>query len=196
MKFKPTPLEGAFVIEVEPHEDLRGLFARTWCAREFAEHGLETQMVQTSFSRNTQRGTVRGMHLQLPPSREAKLVRCTRGRIYDVIVDLRPQSPTFLQHFGVELSAESANALYIPTLFAHGFQTLVDACDVSYQMSDFYAPQLGFGLRWNDPALGIAWPIDGEVAMLARDREYPDFDPAAYRQAVQQAAGAASERAP
>lgn len=181
MKFLPTPLAGAFVIEIEPHADLRGMFARTWCAREFAEHGLSTELAQCSFSRNARRGTLRGMHLQLPPAPETKLVRCTRGSIHDVIVDLRPESPTFGQHFGVNLTADQGNALYIPPLMAHGFQTLEDDCDVAYQISHFYAPEHGYGLRWNDPALGIRWPIPDDVTLLARDGEYPDFDPAAYQ---------------
>src|SRR5579871_3476458 len=124
MRFRHSPLKGAVVVEIEPHVDARGMFARTWCSREFAAAGLSDQLVQASISRNRARGTVRGMHLQLPPSAEAKLVRCVRGRIFDAIVDLRPQSPSYLQHFGIELSAADANALYIPPLVAHGFQTL------------------------------------------------------------------------
>jgi len=186
MKFTPAPLAGAFVVDIEANEDGRGLFARTWCEREFAEHGLDSRMVQASLSRNRRRGTLRGMHLQLPPSREAKLVRCTRGCIFDVIVDLRPDSASFGAHFGVELSAETGRALYIPPLMAHGFQTLEDECDVAYQMTDHYAPGLGYGLRWNDPALGIDWPIRDGVILLERDRDCPDFDPAAYRRLLQQ----------
>ncbi|RJP64845.1 MAG: dTDP-4-dehydrorhamnose 3,5-epimerase [Comamonadaceae bacterium] len=186
MKFTPAPLAGAFVVDIEANEDGRGLFARTWCEREFAEHGLDSRMVQASLSRNRRRGTLRGMHLQLPPSREAKLVRCTRGSIFDVIVDLRPDSATFGAHFGVELSAETGRALYIPPLMAHGFQTLEDECDVAYQMTDHYAPGLGYGLRWDDPALGIDWPIRDGVILLDRDRDCPDFDPAAYRRLLHQ----------
>ena len=167
-------------MEIEPHRDHRGYFARTWCAREFATHDLPAQFVQASLSHNAKRGTVRGMHMQLPPSREGKLVRCMRGRIYDVIVDLRPRSPTYLQHFGIELTAERQNALYIPPWMLHGFQTLEDDTDVFYQMSDFYAPELAFGARWNDPAFGIRWPIEQGVVMAERDASYADFDRAAY----------------
>jgi len=188
MKFTPAPLAGAFVVDIDANEDERGLFARTWCEQEFAAQGLDSRLRQASFSRNRRRGTVRGMHLQLPPSREAKLVRCVRGRILDVIVDLRPDSATFGQHFGVELSAQNARALYIPPLMAHGFQTLEDDSDVAYQMTDLYAPGLGYGLRWDDPALGIDWPIREDVTILARDHDCPDFDPAAYRRVLQSAA--------
>jgi dTDP-4-dehydrorhamnose 3,5-epimerase len=181
MRFRATPIAGAFMIEIEPSVDARGFFARTWCAREFAEQGLPDVSVQTSISRNERRGTVRGMHSQLPPSREAKLVRCTRGAIYDVIVDLRPDSPTYLEHFGVELAARAYDALFIPSALLHGFQTLEPESEVHYQMSDFYAPELGFGARWDDPAFGIAWPITEAVTLLPRDAGYPDFDDAAYR---------------
>jgi dTDP-4-dehydrorhamnose 3,5-epimerase len=127
------------------------------------------------------------MHMQLPPSREAKLVRCSRGRIYDVIVDLRPRSPTYLRHFGVELTAERHEALYIPPTMLHGFQTLVDDTDVFYQMTDFYAPELSFGARWNDPTLAIRWPIEGSLVIAERDATYPDFDQAAYQRRLLEA---------
>ncbi len=180
MRFRETPLRGAFVIEIEPHADARGYFTRTWCAREFTEHGLPDRLVQASLSHNLRRGTVRGMHTQLPPSQEGKLVSCIAGRIYDVIVDTRPGSPTFLQSFGVELTAEAHNALYIPPTMLHGFQTLVDNTEVCYQMTDAYAPELGFGARWNDPAFGIRWPLETDLLLHDRDRNYPDFDPAAF----------------
>lgn len=189
MRFRETPLPGAFIVEIEAHTDLRGFFARTWCTREFAAHGLRDAVVQVSISRNERRGTVRGMHLQLPPSREAKLVRCTRGAIYDVIIDLRPESPTFLRQFGVELTATDCNALYVPELFAHGFQTLTADSDVLYQMSDFHSPELGFGIRWNEPAFAIDWPIRDGITILARDREYPDFDVGEFRRRLQSARG-------
>jgi dTDP-4-dehydrorhamnose 3,5-epimerase len=181
MRLRPTPLQGAFVVEIEPRADSRGFFARTWCAREFAAHGLHDALVQTSISYNERRGTVRGMHMQLPPSREAKLVRCTRGAIYDVIVDLDPQSPSYLQHYGVELSAEAYNALYIPPLKLHGFQTLRDHCEVLYQMSDFHAPDLGYGARWDEPSFAIDWPIRDAVTILPRDAQYGDFDAVRFR---------------
>jgi dTDP-4-dehydrorhamnose 3,5-epimerase len=168
------------IVAIEPQRDERGFFARTFCAKEFAAAGLPATMVQTNMSRNERRGTLRGMHLQLPPSQEGKLVRCTRGALYDVIVDLDPRSPTYLQHFGVELTADSYEALYIPPLMLHGFQTLADETEVLYQMTDFYAPGLGFGARWNDPAFRIDWPITDTVTMLPRDAQYPDFDRARY----------------
>jgi dTDP-4-dehydrorhamnose 3,5-epimerase len=181
MQFQQTSLRGAFVVSLEPFADARGFFARTWCAREFADHGLPDTLVQSSMSHSERRGTVRGMHVQLPPSREAKLVRCTRGAIYDVIVDMDPDSSTFLRHFGIELSATSYQALYIPPLMLHGFQTLQDTSEVHYQMTDFYAPELGFGARWDDPAFGIAWPIRAPVTILPRDAAYSDFDVERYR---------------
>jgi dTDP-4-dehydrorhamnose 3,5-epimerase len=184
VRFSETPLEGASLVEIEPHEDLRGFFTRTWCAREFAQPGLPSQLVQASLSLNLRRGTVRGMHLQLPPSREGKLVSCIRGRIYDVIVDLRPQSPTYLQHFGVELSAATHAALYIPPTVLHGFQTLDDDTEVFYQMTDFHAEQLAFGGRWNDPAFRIRWPIERDIVILPRDAAYPDFDRESYERHV------------
>lgn len=180
MRFRETPLAGAFVVEVEPHPDMRGYFTRTWCAEEFEQHGLPSRLVQASLLRNLRRATMRGMHTQLPPSREGKVVSCVRGRIHDVIVDLRPGSPTFLQHFAIELSADAHNALYIPATFLHGFLTLEDHCEVFYQMTDTHAPQLSYGARWNDPAFGIQWPIERDLVMSDRDRDYPDFDRAAY----------------
>jgi dTDP-4-dehydrorhamnose 3,5-epimerase len=159
MRFTATPLDGAYLVEPEPHEDKRGLFARTFCAREFHNHGLRSAFVQCNTSWNISKGTVRGLHYQLAPSPEAKLVRCTAGALWDVIVDLRPDSATYLQHFGVELTSENRRALYIPELFAHGFQTLEDSTEVFYQMSDFYAPELAQGLRYNDPKLAIAWRL-------------------------------------
>jgi dTDP-4-dehydrorhamnose 3,5-epimerase len=181
MRFRETTLPGAFVVQIERQGDDRGFFARTWCTREFAVHGLPENLVQTSMSRSERRGTVRGMHLQLPPSTETKLVRCTRGAIYDVIVDLRPDSATFLKHFAIELVDRAYDALLIPPMMLHGFQTLEPETEVLYSMTDFYAPELGFGARWNDPAFGIKWPITNGVSILPRDAEYPDFDAAAYR---------------
>ena len=179
MNFVPTPLGGAFLIEIDRREDMRGFFARLWCREEFAAHGIAIDIVQASMSHNALAGTVRGMHFQLPPSREAKLVRCDRGRIYDVIIDLRPDAPTYMRHFAVTLDAERRNALYIPPGMAHGFQTLVAGSDVLYMMSDFYDAALQAGVRWNDAAFGINWPI-AEVTILPRDAAYPGFDPAAF----------------
>ncbi|HKR37545.1 MAG TPA: dTDP-4-dehydrorhamnose 3,5-epimerase family protein [Steroidobacteraceae bacterium] len=196
MQFQQTSLRGAFVVSLEPYADSRGFFARTWCAREFAAHGLPDTLVQSSMSHSERRGTVRGMHVQLPPSREAKLVRCTRGAIYDVIVDMDPDSPTFLRHFGIELSATSYQALYIPPLMLHGFQTLQDASEVHYQMTDFYAPELGFGARWDDPAFGIAWPIRAPVTILPRDAAYADFDVERYRRELDAARARGARSSP
>ena len=173
-----TPLSAAFVIEPKPLEDARGLFARTWCRREFEAHGLETRIAQCSTSFNKKKGTLRGMHYQAPPLAETKIVRCTRGSMYDVIIDLRPDSPTFMRHFGLVLTVENRKMLYVPTGFAHGFQTLEDDTEIFYQISEFYSPDHGRGVRWNDPAFGIRWP-DDERIIVDRDRNYPDFRPGA-----------------
>jgi dTDP-4-dehydrorhamnose 3,5-epimerase len=177
MRFVPTRLAGAYVIEQERHADERGFFARTWCREEFARHGLEAELVQCSVSFNGRRGTLRGLHYQAPPFAEAKLVRCTRGALYDVAVDLRPGSATFRTWVGVELSEDDGRALYIPPGVGHGFYTLAEATEVAYQMSAPYAPEAARGVRWNDPFLGVAWPGPVEV-MAARDRDYPDVAPA------------------
>lgn len=176
MIFTPTKLKGAFMIDLERHEDERGFFARAWCSREFEAQGLEARLVQSSVSFNKKKGTLRGMHFQVPPAAETKLVRCVRGRIYDVIVDLRPESDTFLQWVGVELTAENGRSLYIPKGFAHGFQTLAAETEVAYQMSEFYAPESSSGFRWNDPLIGLQWPSDERV-ISERDRGYPNLDP-------------------
>ena len=175
----PTPIRGAFLVEIEHRDDPRGFFARLWCREEFSAQGIPIDMVQASVSHNAVAGTVRGMHFQLPPSREGKLVRCERGRIHDVIIDLRPDAPTFTRHHAVTLDADSRNALYVPPGVAHGFQTLRDDCDVYYMMSDYYSPALQAGVRWNDAAFGIAWPI-AKVTIHPRDAAYPDFDPGAF----------------
>lgn len=175
MIFRETSLSGAYIIEPEFKEDERGFFARTWCQREFREHGLNTSLVQCNISFNKKKGTLRGMHFQKPPYEEAKLVRCTMGAIYDVIIDLRPDSSTFKKWFATELTAENRKMLYIPEGFAHGFITLTDNTEVFYQMSQFYYPEYAIGVRWNDPSFNIIWPID--VAVISdRDRNYPDFN--------------------
>jgi len=173
--FEDTGLAGALVIEPERLEDSRGFFARTFCAREFAERGLASRFVQSSVSFNARAGTLRGMHFQVPPHREVKLVRCTAGAVWDAIVDLRSGSPTRLRWFGTDLSAENRRLLYIPEGFAHGFITLAPNSEVFYEMSEFYAPQAARGLRWNDPALGIAWPAAPQV-IAERDASYADLD--------------------
>ena len=174
MVITETKLKGAFEIELELFEDVRGFFARAWSDREFAAAGLNARFVESNISFNEKKGTLRGMHYQLPPYDQTKLVRCTRGIIYDVIIDLRPDSPTFKQWVAKELSAENHVLLYVPGQFAHGYQTLEDKTEVLYQTSAYYAPEHGRGVRWNDPAFDISWPIDNPV-MIDRDRDYPDF---------------------
>jgi dTDP-4-dehydrorhamnose 3,5-epimerase len=159
MRFTPTKLAGAYIIEPQPHADSRGLFARTFCANEFRAQGLVEVFVQCNTSWNVSKGTLRGLHFQLSPSSEVKLVRCTAGALWDVIVDLRPQSATYLQYVAVELTAGNRLALYIPEMFAHGFQTLEEGTEVFYQMSQFYAPKLARGIRYDDPKIGIKWPL-------------------------------------
>jgi dTDP-4-dehydrorhamnose 3,5-epimerase len=174
MIFVETPLKGAFVIEPEPIEDERGLFARTWCRRELEARGLDTRIAQCNTSFNKRKGTLRGMHYQVPPAAETKHVRCIRGSLYDVIIDLRPSSPTVGRYFAVTLTAENRKSLYVPAGFAHGFQTLEDGTEVFYQMSVPYSAANARGVRWDDPAFGIRWP-DDDRTILERDRKYPDF---------------------
>jgi dTDP-4-dehydrorhamnose 3,5-epimerase len=182
MIFRNTGIAGAWVIEPERLEDKRGFFARTWDLEEFQERGLNPKLAQCSISYNRVHGTLRGLHYQAAPYEEAKLVRCTAGAIFDVAVDLRPDSATFRNWLGVELSAHNRLALYIPEGCAHGFLTLDDDSEVHYQISQPYVPQAARGVRWNDPAFGITWP--GEVAVInERDRSYPDFRPEPARQA-------------
>ena len=174
MVFTETSLAGAFVLDLEPHHDERGFFARSWCQREFESHGLTSSFVQCNVSWNPHKGTLRGMHYQITPHAEAKVVRCTAGSVYDVIIDLRAESPTLREHFGVVLSAENRRALYVPEGFAHGFLTLSDDSEVAYQMSQFYEPAASGGVRWNDPMFAIAWP--GPVTIISeRDRTYADY---------------------
>jgi dTDP-4-dehydrorhamnose 3,5-epimerase len=174
MKFVPTTLQGACVIEVEPREDERGFFARAWCQREMAEQGLDPRVVQCNLSFNHTRGTVRGMHYQVVPYQESKLVRCVRGSIFDVVIDLRPESATYAKWFGVELSAENRNMLFVPEGFAHGYQTLLDDTEVFYQVSEFYQPGSEAGIRWDDPAFAIKWPIEATL-ISDKDRAHQDF---------------------
>jgi dTDP-4-dehydrorhamnose 3,5-epimerase len=177
--FRETKLKGAFIIELEKLEDERGFFARTFCQEQFKAHGLNPRVVQCNISFNKKRGTLRGMHYQVEPYAEAKLVRCTRGAIYDVIIDLRPDSPTFKEWVAVELTADNHRMFYIPEGFAHGFQTLEDNTEVFYQMSEFYHPECARGVRWDDPLFGIEWPI-ANVIVSAKDRSYLDFNPNNY----------------
>lgn len=173
-----TALPGVYLVQLQRIEDERGSFARSFCRREFAEHGLDPVVAQCNVSHNRAAGTLRGLHYQLPPAAEAKLVRCTRGAIFDVAVDLRPSSPFFGRWYGAELSAANDTLLYIPKGCGHGFQTLVDDTEVAYQMSEFYAPALAGGVRYDDPAIGIAWPLP-VTAISERDRTQPLLDPAA-----------------
>lgn len=176
MKFIRVPLQGACIIEIEPVADERGFFARTWDAQEFSSQGLNPNLAQCSVSFNKRRGTLRGMHYQEQPFAEAKLVRCCSGAIYDVIVDLRPASPTHRKWIAVELSAENHKMLYVPEGVAHGFQTLTDEVEVSYHISEVYKPQSARGVRWNDPLFAIDWPVSDPI-LSERDRTYPDYAP-------------------
>jgi dTDP-4-dehydrorhamnose 3,5-epimerase len=179
MRFEPLQIAGAVLVDIEPRHDARGFFARTFCAQEFRAQGLPSLMVQASVSYNPQRGTVRGLHFQWPPSREDKLVRCVRGRLFDVLVDLRPGSNAYMQHCSVQLDAEVRNAVFIPRGVAHGFQTLVDHTEVMYQMTDYHAPALAAVVRWNDPAFGIRWPLP-LTSISDRDAGCGDFDRPTY----------------
>jgi len=174
MIFTETVLKGVFVIDIEPVTDVRGFFARTWCQREFELNGLKVTWVQSSISVNSRRGTLRGMHYQVAPNEEVKLVRCTAGSIYDVIVDLRPASPTYCQYVGITLSANNRRAVYIPKQCAHGFLTLEDNTEVSYHMSEFYKPDRARGFRWDDPAFNIKW-AEAIMVMSERDKTWPTF---------------------
>ncbi|MEY4575942.1 MAG: dTDP-4-dehydrorhamnose 3,5-epimerase [Pseudomonadota bacterium] len=172
MKFTETKLKGAFILDLERHADSRGYFARTFCQREFAEHGLKPVIAQSSTAFNRKRGTLRGMHFQTPPAAETKLVRATRGAILDVIVDLRPESATYLQHVAVELSVANGRSLYVPERFAHGYQTLEDVTETSYDIGEFYAPDTAGGLTPFDPLLAIVWPLPVSD-MSEKDRAAP-----------------------
>jgi len=175
MIFTSASLNGAFIIELQKLEDERGFFARSWCRREFEERGLNSRLVQCSISFNTKKRTLRGMHYQIKPFEEAKVIRCTMGSIYDVIVDLRPGSSTYKQSFGIELSAGNRKMLYVPEGCAHGFITLKDNSEIFYQMSEFYSPDSARGFRWDDSYFNISWPLRPSV-ISERDRTYPDYD--------------------
>ncbi|MCZ6800222.1 MAG: dTDP-4-dehydrorhamnose 3,5-epimerase [Nitrospirae bacterium] len=174
MIFTETTLKGAFLIDLEKLEDSRGFFARTWCQREFETHGINFKLVQCNVSYNKGKGILRGMHFQSSPHEEAKLICCIKGAIFDVIIDLRPGSPTFSQHITAVLTAENRRMIYVPEGFAHGFQTLQDDTEIFYQMSEYYAPEYAKGVRWSDPVFGIQWP-DDERVISDRDQSYPDF---------------------
>jgi dTDP-4-dehydrorhamnose 3,5-epimerase len=175
VKFKETKISGVFEIQLDPRPDERGFFARTWCKEEFRDQGLSASLVQCSVSLSTRKGTLRGMHYQAAPFPETKVVRCTQGAIYDVVLDLRPQSVTFKDWIAVLLTAENRNMVYVPAGCAHGFLTLKDETEVFYQMSEFYNPESARGVRWDDAAFRIAWPEKVEV-ISDRDRTYPNFE--------------------
>lgn len=177
MIFTETKLKGAFILDLENREDDRGFFARTFCMKEFEQHGLKPTVAQCNLSYNHKAGTMRGMHYQTPPAAETKLVRCTRGAIYDVIIDLRPESPTYMQHVGVELTADNRRALYVPELFAHGYLALTDGAEVAYQVGEFYTPGYEHGIRYDDPAFNIEWPVPIAV-ISAKDAAWAPFQPA------------------
>lgn len=174
MKFTESFLPGAYVVDIDPIRDERGFFARTWCREEFQAFGLSSVVEQSSISFNKKRGTLRGMHYQAAPYEEVKLVRCTRGAIHDVILDLRADSPTFCRWFAVELTADNGRMVYMPAGFAHGFQALAEQSEVFYQISEPYRPETARGVRWNDPAFQIEWPIPNPI-LSVRDRGFPDF---------------------
>ena len=181
MIFIETALASAYIIELERREDSRGYFARAFCQKEFADHGLKPVIAQANVAFNVKAGTLRGMHFQYPPAAETKLVRCTRGAILDIIVDLRPESPTYLQHVAVELNEENGRALYVPERFAHGYQVLRDGTETSYQVGEFYTPGYEGGLRYDDPRLGLTWPLpvaaisEKDVAWDGLARQEPDL---------------------
>src|SRR5215471_7604827 len=175
MLFSETKLKGAFIVDVERRPDERGFFARAFCQKEFAAHGLNSIIAQANVAHNLRKGTVRGMHFQFPPAAETKFVRCTRGAILDIIVDLRPESATFLQSVAVELNEENQRALYVPERFAHGYQTLRDNTDTSYQVGEYYTPEAEGGLMYNDPRLGLKWPMPATV-ISEKDQKFLLFD--------------------
>lgn len=174
MIFTETKLKGAFILEIKKLEDERGFFGRSWCASELAAHGLKNDIKQANTSMSLKKGTIRGMHYQNDPYQETKLVRCTRGAIYDVIIDLRKESPTYKQWIGVELTQDNYKMLYVPEDFAHGFITLEDKCEVSYLVTQFYTPGAEAGIRWNDPTFAIQWPISPSV-ISEKDKNHPDY---------------------
>lgn len=172
MRFSPTGIAGAWVIDPDPREDARGRFLRAWCTREFADHGLNFLPVQANLGYSVKKGTVRGMHFQQEPALEAKLVRCTRGSMFDIVLDLRPESASFRKWYGVELSPENARMLFVPERCAHGYQTLQDHTEMYYMTSAFYTPSAATGVRFDDPAFGIEWPV-AVTAVSEQDRNWP-----------------------
>lgn len=175
MLFTPTQLKGAFIVDLEQRQDHRGFFARTFCAKEFSAHGLKPTVAQCNLSFNHKKGTLRGMHYQIAPATETKLIRCIQGAIYDVLIDMRPESPTYLSSIGVELTAENRRALYVPEMVAHGYQALTDGAEVIYEVGEFYMPGYERGLRYDDPAFKIEWPLP--VSEISdKDAAWPLFE--------------------
>jgi dTDP-4-dehydrorhamnose 3,5-epimerase len=175
MNFIETELKGAFIIDVQSLEDERGFFMRSWCEKEFKNHGLVSRMVQANISVNKKKGTLRGLHYQVAPFEEAKLMRCTRGAIFDVIIDLQPESPTYKNWLGVELTAKNHKMFYIPEGFAHGYQTLEDDTEVFYQVSQFYSPESERGVNWDDPIFEVEWPITDDIIISAKDKNWASY---------------------
>ena len=177
MIFTETKLKGAFIIEIEKREDERGFFARAWCKKEFEAHGLTSHMVQANIAFSRKKGTLRGMHYQASPYEEAKLIRCIKGGIFDVIIDLRPDSPTYKEWFGLQLISDNYKMLYAPEGFAHGYKTLIDKTEAFYQVTQFYAPESERGVRWDDPAFDIEWPEPNDLVISEKDKNWPDYLP-------------------
>jgi dTDP-4-dehydrorhamnose 3,5-epimerase len=175
MKFSETKLKGAYIVEIEKLTDDRGFFARSWCQQEFDDQGLDSRFVQANVSYNRKKGTLRGLHYQIAPYQECKLIRCTRGAIYDVIIDLRPESATYKHWTSVELTADNYTLFFVPEDFAHGFQTLTNETEITYQVSQFYTPGSERGIRFDDPAFDIQWPLDVTI-ISDKDRTWPDFE--------------------
>ena len=175
MKFTETELAGAFTVDLAPHEDSRGFFARLFCQQEFAAHGLKPLVAQANLGSNRRRGTLRGMHFQFPPASETKYVRCVRGAVLDIIVDLRPESPTYLRHVAVELSARNQRGIYIPERFAHGYQCLAERTETTYHVGEFYTPAMEGGLKYDDPALGLKWPLP-VASISSKDAQWKLLD--------------------
>ncbi len=175
MKYKETLLRGVLIVKLDRIEDDRGYFARTWCAQEFEEHGLNNTVAQCNTAWNKRRGTLRGMHYQIDPYSEVKLVRCIRGAVFDAVIDLRPGSPTYLKTFHIELSEDNHRMLYIPEGFAHGYLTLTDGAEVFYQVSQFYTPGAEAGIRWNDPLFDIPWPLSEPAVISEKDQQWPNY---------------------
>lgn len=176
MIFHETKLNGAYIVELEKREDERGFFARAFCSREFEQHGLQPRVVQANTSYNHKKGTLRGMHYQVPPASEPKFIRCIRGAVWDVIIDLRPDSPTYLEYVGIELSAENRRAIYVPDMFAHGNQALTDGAELFYLVGEYYTPGCERGVRYDDPAVGIDWPLPATV-ISEKDMSWPLLGP-------------------